>query len=169
MIALASRILMIALAGYSYSQIRTYLPNNPSAAPAGIGSKLLFGIQLLVTLVFFIAPFFPESIHFGSRCLSDYAPGQLERIMPMVKDMLGLMGLLMTLYFSLNVRLSVVQARSAEPRKAARSIVAAQPWLIGTLLVGEAVITLYYLRRIDSMANSDSSHPTSSGDSTLLR
>jgi len=71
MIALASRVLMIGLAAYSYSQIRANLPDNLPGAPAGTAAKLLFGIQLAVILIFFIVPFVPESIHFGSRRLSD--------------------------------------------------------------------------------------------------
>lgn len=169
MIALASRVLMIGLAVYSYFQIRANLPENLPGTPAGTAAKLLFGIQLAVILIFFIVPFFPESIHFGSRRLSDYAPQRLEQIMPMVKDMLGLMGLLMTLYFAVNVHLLLVQAHSREPRLTARSIAATQPWLIGALVVGEAGVTLYYLRRFDSLTSSGTPDGPSSSDSDPFR
>jgi len=89
--------------------------------------------------------------------------------MPMVKDMLGLMGLLMTLYFGVNVHLLLVQAHAPEPRLAARSIVATQAWLIGALVVGEVGVTLYYFRRFDSVTSSGTPGGPSSSDSDPIR
>jgi hypothetical protein len=139
---------MIALAVYSYFEVKTPLPRNgPHIASA---APLLFAIQLLTSVIFFLVPYFPESVHFGSRRLTDYAPDQLERIKPLLGDMIGLMGLLMALYFTVNVHLLIAQALAPSPREAVRAIVSAAPWLTGGLLVGETFIIFYYLRLFDS-------------------
>lgn len=160
MISLACRILMIALAVYSYFQVRAPLPQN--ALHIAAVAPLLFASQLLTSLLFFLVPYFPESVHFGSRRLADYAPKQLERIQPLLRDMAGLMGLLMALYFAVNVHLLIEQALSPSPRDAARAIVSAVPWLTGVLIAGETIIIFYYLRRFDSSAGCDPDSPASS-------
>jgi hypothetical protein len=155
MLSILSRFTMIVLAAYSYFQIRPDLGDTSSGHPAVLAPKMLFAIQLLVTLLFFIIPYFPEAMHFGSRRLTDYSPRQLERIIPLLKDTLGLMGVLAASYFAINIHLFAGQAQSSNPREAARQIVGLEPWLVGGLLTGEAAVTFFYLRRFDSVGDSD--------------
>ncbi len=169
MIALTSRILMILLAVYSYFQIKPNLSQSLPAVPAAMAPKMLFVIQLFVTFLFFIIPFFPESIHFGSRRLSDYSAKQLECVTPLVKDLLSLMGMLMALYFAVNVHLFAGQVNSPDPRAAARSLVALESWLVGALLVGETALIIYYLRRFDSVSAHTPDQPPSDIDLDSFR
>jgi len=155
MLALISRILTIGLALYSYLSLRGNFAGNVAGGPSAAAAKLLFAIQILMSIVFFLIPSFPESIHFGTRRLSDYTPQQLQRIAPLLRDMLALMGLFFALYFTVNIQLLAHQARALSPREAARAIVAVEPWLVGGLLIGQGAIVFYYLRRFDAAISSE--------------
>lgn len=158
MVSVTTRILTIALAFYSYLQVSVKAAENVPGAHAADAAKLMFGVQILVSVIFFLIPFFPETVHFGSRTLADYTPAQMERIMPLLRDMTGVMGFVAALYFAVNVRLLIRQLLSPDPREAARAIAANQPWLVCALLVGEGVTVYYYLRRFDAAANSASTN-----------
>ena len=155
MLTLTSRILTIGLALYSFLQVRaTTTAQNVPHAPAGTAAQVLFAVQLLTGILFFLIPYFPASVHFGSRRLADYSPEQLERIEPLLREMLALMGVFFALYFALNIHLLIRQALSSSPRDAAHAIVVIVPWLTGGLLVSETAIIFYYLRRFDAASNS---------------
>jgi len=154
MVAVSSRILTIALAVYSYLRVSAPATGNPPGAHAADTAKIAFAIQILVGIIFFLIPFFPEAVHFGSRCLRDYAPEQLERIMPLLRDTTGLMGFVASLFFAINVQLLIRQAHSAAPREYGHTIAALTPWLIAGLLAAEVATVFYYLRRFDAAANS---------------
>jgi hypothetical protein len=156
MVAFISRVLTIFLVAYSFFELKAKVGINAPGTQTASAARLLFGIEILVTIVFFVIPFFPETVHFGTRRLSDYSPEQLERIMPQVRDLLALMGCIFALFFSVNVHLLIGQALSPDPRAAARAIVALEPWLVGGMLAALGAITFYYLRRFDAATNSDS-------------
>jgi hypothetical protein len=71
MVALTSRILTIGLALYSFLQVRANTPQNVPHAPAAIAAWVLFAVQLLTGILFFLIPYFPEAVHFGSRRVAD--------------------------------------------------------------------------------------------------
>lgn len=157
MLAHASRILMAALVLYSCFEVKTSLTGSAADSITGTAVRVLVAVQLLGSILFFVAPYFPpEAIHFGSRRLSDYTLKQRDRIMPLVRDMTGLMGLLFALYFSVNIHLLVGQALANQPRSVAGRLRAVEPWITGGLLVGEAVITLSYVSRFEVEAGKSS-------------
>lgn len=155
MLAPISRILTIALALYSYLQLKMHFPADAPATTSATAAKLLFAIQLLLAAVFFLVPYFPESIHFGTRKLSDYTPDQMQRITPLLREMLALMSLLFALYFTANVQILSRQAQAPNPREPARAIAALEPWLVGALIISQAAIIFYYLRRFDAATTSE--------------
>lgn len=161
MTARISQILTVGLAVYSFLQVRADLTHNLPGGAAANAAKVLLAIQVIVGVVFFLIPFFPESVHFGSRRLADYTPAQLKRIMPLLRDMVGLMSCVFAMYFAVNIHVLISQAFSLVPREAARAILRVEPWLVGTLLVGESAIIFYYLRRFDTAIDSDSTDGTS--------
>ncbi|MFZ3331068.1 MAG: hypothetical protein WA197_10595 [Candidatus Acidiferrales bacterium] len=154
MVTLTSRILTIGLALYSFLQVRAITPQNVPPAPAGIAAQVLFAVQLLTGILFSLIPYFPESVHFGSHRLADFSREQLERIQPLLLEMLALMGVFFALYFAVNIHLLIRQALSSSPRDAAHAIVAIMPWLTGGLVVSETAIIFCYLRRFDAASNS---------------
>lgn len=150
MLCLATRILMVALIVYSYLDVKTRVHAGNFIIESGLAVFLL--IQVLVSGLFFVIPYFPEAVHFGSRTLRDYSPKQLDRITPLLRDMTGLMGLLFTLYFAVTIHLMIAQALSPRPHAVARTIGIYAPWLTAGLLIGEGAIIFYYLRRFDVAA-----------------
>jgi len=166
MVTFISRVLTICLIAYSFFELKANVGfNSPiPGTPSATAAKLLFSIEILTSILFFVIPFFPETIHFGTRRLSDYSPEDLGRIMPLVRDMIALMGCIFALYFSVNVHLLIHQALSPAPRAAARAIVALEPWLVGGLLVALGAVTFYYLRRFDAATNSDDTPTDTEGD-----
>jgi len=157
MLGQASRILIALLVGYSYFEMKTNLPGTAADSSSAIAVRVLLGIQFLGSILFFAIPYFPpEMIHFGWRRLSDYTPKQLERIMPLVRDMAGLMGLLFGLFFTARIHLQLGQANSTQPREVAQQISGLMPWMTGGLIVGETLIVLYYVSRFDAEAKKSS-------------
>ena len=80
----------------------------------------------------------PRRVHFGSRRLSDFSPAQRVRMIPMLNNMAGCLGIVMNLFFVFMLQ-KVIQA-------------AAQPiphlymfWPMALLLGGTLGIVLYYL------------------------
>jgi len=141
---------MIALLLYSYFEIKTRLPR----LPPGIATALwiLLSVHILGSAIFLSIPYlgrsFPQCLHFGRRKLSDYTPKQRDRIMPLLRNMAGLMGLLFGLFFAVNIRLLTADgAPSAHPRPLV--------WLPIGLVVGETAIALHYLRAFDKAAGKD--------------
>lgn len=56
-----------------------------------------------------------ENIHFGSWCLSSYPPEQRGRILPVLRELAGLLALLVSFYFAARIYLAVYEARSHGP------------------------------------------------------
>lgn len=67
MTARISQILTVGLAIYSFLQVRASLIKNLPGGAAANAAKVLFGIQILMSVLFFLIPLFPQSVHFGSR------------------------------------------------------------------------------------------------------
>ena len=70
MVALASRILIIGSPCIPSFKSGPPLHRMPHT-PAGIAAQVLFAVQLLRGILFFLIPYFPEADHFGSRRLAD--------------------------------------------------------------------------------------------------
>ena len=157
------RLITICLAVYSFFLIKTSLPSLPARIPThfnaageadGWGSPgslwLLLLIQVFLGGLFLVIPLlgrrFPESVHLGSRNLTDFTPAQRARIMPMLNDMMGYISAFISLFFCILLRQSIHAALSPHPHFAPL-------WEFGLFLAAMAATVIYYLRRIFAVAN----------------
>jgi hypothetical protein len=161
------RLLPAALAVYSYFEIRTSLPlltariptHGGATAPVGqvisIHVWLSLFLQIFLSGVLLAVPYFPQAAHFGSRSLRDYTPEQLDRIMPLLRQMTGRMSLLVSSYFAFCIRLRIHGALSQGPVLPAdwlaRVTRTELEWMVG-LLVGCGIIVHRYFARFDEVA-----------------
>jgi len=157
------RLLAIGLAFYSLFLIVTNLPRLPARIPThfngageadGWGSPNILWSLLLAQvltcgsflLVSLLTRRFPRMVNVGRRKLSDFTPAQRERIIPLLDDMMGSMSALLSLLFAILLRGTIHAALSPHPHFA--------PWWeLGLFLAGIAATTIYYLRRIFTVAN----------------
>lgn len=148
------RVLTVLPLLHSYFDIKRSLPrlaalHSSSAQVLGKTLWFLLVIQIMGSGIFLALPYLgrssPELIHFGWRKLSDYSPKQRDRIMPLLGNMAGWMGIVFSSYFATRIHLLIGQALSAPLRTPAW-------WPEATLGVAEAAIILYYLRRFDAEA-----------------
>jgi hypothetical protein len=166
------RVLTAVVIIYSYFEIKSDLPlltarlptnRNPAGQPVGsvIGHGLWINLFLqifisgLLLAVPYVGRWFPEAVHFGWRCLSDYTPEQRERIMPLLRNMMGLASLLVSVVFGLCNHLRIQSALTSGPRLPAdwfTSVFSSQLQLMAGLAVGLGVLTVYYVGRFDAEA-----------------
>jgi uncharacterized membrane protein len=157
------RLITFGLAFYSFFLIKTNIPRLPARIPThfnaageadGWGSPdtlwFLLLVQALTSGLFLVAPLlgqrFPGMVNVGFRKLSDFAPGQRERIMLLFTDMMGYMSVLLSLLFCILLRETIHAALSSHPHFA--------PWWeLGLFLASTAVTVIYYLSRIFAVAN----------------
>jgi len=90
----------------------------------------------------FLAAAFPELVHFGSRCWTDYSPREREQLMPLLKAMMGWMSLLASLFFTMDIHWQIRNALSGSPGPPSL-------WLPAGLIFGEGASIIYYLHRFD--------------------
>jgi len=122
-------VLTAALAVYSYVEIRTGLPLLTAQIVTHKGaivpvSQVLSGelyitwfLQLFLAALLLGAPYIaPRTIHFGSWRLSRYSPAQQERVLPLVRELTGILALLVSCYFSARICLEIREARAHGPR-----------------------------------------------------
>jgi uncharacterized membrane protein len=157
------RLITLGLAFYSFFLIKTNIARLPARIPThfngageanGWGSPdtlwLLLVVQVLICGLFLAVPLlgrrFPGSVNVGTRRLSDFTPAQQERIMPLFSDMMGYMSVLLGLLFSVLLRETIHAASSAHPHLSLW-------WELGVFLAGTAATLIYYLRRINAVAN----------------
>lgn len=152
------RLVTLGLAFYSFFLIKTNIPRLPARIPThfngageanGWGSPdtlwLVLVIQVLTCGLFLAMPLlgrrYPGSVSLGTQKLSDFAPEQRERILPLLADMGGYMSILLGLLFSVLLRETIHAASSSHPHLS--------PWWeLGLFLAGTAAILIYYLSRI---------------------
>jgi formate hydrogenlyase subunit 3/multisubunit Na+/H+ antiporter MnhD subunit len=152
-------LLPVGLIVYSYFEIKTGLPRIAALAPSGIAGGIsaalwvsLF-VEILITCLLLAVPLigraFPEAVHFGWRRLSDYTPSQRERIMPLLRRMVGLLGASCTFFSGFGIHMRI-QAALVNPRHGQPNL-----WWVAGILVSFAAITSYYLRRFDEEAGEE--------------
>lgn len=169
------RLLTAVVILYSYFEIKTSLPlltariptnSNPAGRPIGflIGNGLWINLflQILISGLLLAVPYvgrwYPGAVHFGWRCLSDYTPKQRERIMPLLRDMVGLASLLVSLVFGLCTHLRIHAALSSGPRLPVdwfKHVISSELQLMAGMAVGLGVITFYYVGRFDAEAGGE--------------
>ena len=155
-----TRLAAAGLILYSYFEIRRALPLLASSAPSHnvnfAVSTLLwtsFGVEVLLytslVLVPLIGRAYPGYVHFGARRLSDYTPSQLDRVMPVLKSMVGILCCAVTLSLSLEIHLRIryalVDFRKQPPTLAVYT----------TMLVSFLLITWFYVQKMDQAAGRD--------------
>ena len=152
-----------ALAFYSYYLIRTSLPTLPARIPThfnfagqpdGWSSPqtlwMLLVIQVVTGVLMLSIPLwgrrFPQIVNLGFKRLSDYTPAQRERIMPLLEEMAGLMGITFSLLFTYLIHEMIRAATVAHPRLQ-------MGWPLGLFVAAMVGLSIYYIRRINAVAN----------------
>ncbi len=146
-------LISFLMVAYSYFLIRTNLPHLPTRIPThfslagmadGWGSPetlwVLWGAQILTCATILIVPYigqrYPSVVHLGSSRLSDYSPAQRARVIPMLKQMVGWMGIVMNVFFVWLLDQIIHAATLPRP----------QIRMLGplALLLGGMLVTLFY-------------------------
>ena len=157
------RLITLGLAIYSFFLIKVNIPRLPARIPThfnaagqadGWGSPdslwFLLLAQVFTGGLFLVIPLlgqrFPESVHLGSRNLSDFTPTQRERIMPLLTDMMGYVSILLTLLFCILLREAIQAASSSHPHFSPK-------WELGVFFAAIAATLIFYLVRIFAVAN----------------
>ncbi|HLY17154.1 MAG TPA: hypothetical protein VKR61_08005 [Bryobacteraceae bacterium] len=149
--------LSAGLIAYSYFEIRSGLPaiaaqvpshGVPGAITASLWISLFVEIFLTGTLLVvpWISRAYPEAVHFGVRRMSDYTPEQRERIMPLLKQMMGMMSGAYNLFSGMGIHMRIQDALW-DPRRRPNL------WWMAGALVSLGAITYYYVRRFDEEAS----------------
>jgi hypothetical protein len=161
-------LVTVALALCSYFEIKTSSPlltariPTHSGATAPVGQVMGFGLwvsfflQVFLSALLLAAPYVgTEAIHFGSWCLGNYPPEQRDRIMPLLRQLMALLSLLVSLYFALCIHLRIHGALSHGPVLPAdwldRAVRTDLEWMVGLMLACGAII-YRYLGRFDEIA-----------------
>jgi len=161
------KLVAAALAIYSYFLIQTSLPHLPSRIPThfnlagqpdGWGSPhtlwVLLAFQVLVACAILSisiwARRFPQSVHLGTRRLSDYTPEQRERMVPLLDRMAGLMSVATSLFFIYLIREAIRAASATHPQFH-------QGWAPALFVGGMVGISLYFVWRMSQAAKG--AHP----------
>lgn len=143
------RLLAVLAVLYSYYEIRSGLP---PAVGRGLGIAasvwVSLGAEVFLTGILLAVPWIgrrcPEYVHFGSRTFCDYTPPQRERIMPLLKNMVGLMALATNLFFAFDIHQHIAMAQSGGGPPS--------PLFLVGLIICDGIILWYYLGRFDEEA-----------------
>ncbi len=159
------RLLSVALIAYSAYVIQTNLHHLPSRIPTHFDLAgrpngwsdphtlwFLLAIQVLVTGVMLLIPSVarraPSMISLGFHKLSDYPPEGQKRVMPLIDDMSGIMGLLSSFLFAVLIRDVIHIASTPGARQNA--------WVIWFYLASMVLVAFVYVVRINREAGQDS-------------
>lgn len=156
------QIISLLLLAFSFFVVQTTIPRLPAHIPVhynaagladGWGSPdtlwALLAAQALTCVVFLVVPYLgqriPSAIHFGSRRLSDFPPEQRPRMLAMLNDMAGYLGVVMNLFFVVMLRQFILAATAPVPHLSVF-------WPL--LLMGAATlgIIMYYFVRFSRAA-----------------
>jgi hypothetical protein len=163
--------LTVALAIYSYFEIKTGLPlltahirtHSGSSAPVGellsAGLYISWFLQLLLAALLIGAPYVaPQSIHLGAWRLGRHAPDQQVRILPLVRELTALLALLTSSYFAARIHLEIHSAQSHGPQLPADWLktvdVMELEWLAALVVIGGIIIYLY-LAKFEEIAGEE--------------
>ena len=149
----------VALAIYSYFEIKTSLPLLTARIPTHAGTapvsqalstELYFCLflQLLLSALLIGAPYVAaDSIHFGRWRLSRYTPEQRERILPSLRELMALHAALVSCYFAARINLGINEARSHGPLLPAdwlkQLMLTHLEWLVAVGVICGLIIYLY--------------------------
>jgi hypothetical protein len=158
------RFVALVLAAYSFFAIRSAMPRLPariathfnwSGEPTGWSGPealwVLLAAQVLGAALILAIPALgrraPQMVNLGTRRLSDFPPEVRERIMPVLEDMCGYLAVLYSLLFTLVIRGAIRAALVPGTRLSS--------WHAGGFLVATGGVVIYYLWRIDRVANQE--------------
>lgn len=169
------RLLTAAIVVFSYHEIKTGLPlltasipthqgrTMPVAEVIGVNLWVNLGLQILMIALLLAVPYigqaFPGAVHFGSRRLSDYPAAQRVRVMPILRQMVGLLALLVSACFAVRNHLWLQSAStqgSVLPADWLKHEIMTEVEFIVALLAGFGLLTFYYLGRMDAAAAEES-------------
>lgn len=156
------QLISIILVIYSYFLIQTSIPKLPRLIPthynaAGVADGwgppgtlwILLLAQAITCALFLLIPYiarrFPGSVHFGSRRLSDFPPEQRERLMPILNELGGCLGVVMNVFFFYMLRQVVQQAMEPTPHLY-------MFWPLTLLIGGTVGVLLFYCRKFNQAA-----------------
>ena len=159
------RAAVIALAAYTFISIRSAMPQLPERIPTkfdwqgeppGWGGPntlwVLLAVQVFCSALMLAIPAIsrraPQLVNLGFHRLSDYSPEVRERIMPLLNDMSGLMAVLFGLLFTFIIRETIRGALVPGTHPTL--------WPVGAFVVAMFGLVLYYVRRFDREAKSNS-------------
>jgi hypothetical protein len=164
-------LLTLALAVYSYFEIRTSLPllTTRIATHAGATAPvvpilstdlhLCFFLQLLFIAILLGAPYVaPENIHFGTWHLGRYAPEQRYRILPSLRVLMGLLALLSSFYFSARIHFVIQEASSHGPLLPAdwlKSVIRTELEGLASLMLVCGLIIYGFIGKFEKMAGKE--------------
>jgi len=159
------RASVVALAIYSCVSIWSAMPRMPErfptqfgwgGEPTGWGGPntlwVLLAVQVFCSALMLAIPAIsrraPQLVNLGFHRLSDYSPEVRERIMPLLNDMSGLMAVLFGLLFTFIIRETIRGALVPGTHPTL--------WPVGAFVVAMFGLVLYYVRRFDREAKSNS-------------
>jgi len=165
-------VLTAALAAYSYFEIKTGLPlltahiTTHGGATVPVSHVLSLGVHVTWFLQVFIAasllgaPYLaPQFIHFGSWRLSRYSPAQQQRVLPLMRELTGLLALLVSCYFSARIYLEIHDADAHGPMLPADWLQNVDrmelEWLLALMVICGIVIYLYVAKFDDAAAGEE--------------
>jgi uncharacterized membrane protein len=157
------RIITIALAVYSFFLVRVNIARMPVRIPSHFNAAgeanawgspnilwLLLLIQVLtcggLLLVRLLTRRFPWMVHLGRRRLGDFTAAQQERILPLLFAMLEYLTVPLSLLFTVLIRQMIEAATSPHPHLTVW-------WVLALSVSATAAILLYYMRRINAVAD----------------
>ena len=157
-------IVTAAILLHSYFDIWRHMPLIAARTPPGSAAAFAIsmqlwtaiGIQTVVCVTFLLVPAIarssPGAVHFGWRRLSDYSPRQRERIMPLLKRMMGILSVLTAVFFGAWIHTCIGNAVDT-PRSPVPPVQLV--WWTAGLVAVSALVTAYYLQRFDQAAGDE--------------
>jgi hypothetical protein len=164
-------VLTAALAVYSYFEIQTGLPlltahiathrgaTVPVSQVLSLGVHISWFLQVFLAALLLGAPYLaPQYIHFGSWRLGRYSPAQQQRVLPLMRELTGLLALLVSCYFSARIYLEIHDADAHGPMLPADWLKNVDrqelEWLLALMVICGIVIYLY-IAKFDDAANTE--------------
>ena len=153
-------VLTAALAVYSYFEISTGLPlltahlvtrrgvTVPVSQVLSFWVHITWYLQVLFSALLLGVPYIaPQMIHFGRWSLSRYSPEQQQRVLPLMRELTGLLAFLVSCYFSARIFLEIHDAGMHGPVLPAEWLKnvdrTEMAWFLALIFICGIVIYLY--------------------------